>query len=107
MPNVPGSLGHLLNTRHCDAMLLLERQRVVCGFQGNDRPLANGHGLQIRLEVQLGWLIRKRALQPAEIGRFNLAAFAMPESAGSEDGFDVACKWCKRIRSFDNPCSID
>lgn len=100
MPNVQGSLGQLLNTRHCDAMPLLERQRMVCGLQGNNGPFANGHGLQISLEVQRGWLIRKRALQPAEIGRFILAAFAMPEFAGSEDGLGVARKWCKRIRSF-------
>lgn len=68
MPNVQDSLGHLLNTRHCDAMALLERQRVVCGLQGNDGPFANGHGLQMGLEVQRGWLIRKRALEPAENG---------------------------------------
>lgn len=100
MPNVQGSLGQLLNTHHCDAMALLERQRMVCGLQGNDGPFANGHGLQMGLEVQRGWLIRKRALEPAEIGRFILAALATPEFAGSEDGLDIARKWYRQSRSF-------
>lgn len=79
------AFGDFLNTRHCDAIALLDCEGVIRWLQSNQRTLAKGHSDQLCPQGEGAWRTRQRALHPGEIGRLRFSTFRVPEITCSRE----------------------
>lgn len=72
-------LGDLQDARASDALPLLTSERVVGGFQLDERTLPDGTSVNSRLEEERWLSVREPVTQPPEVGRLGFSSLLLPQ----------------------------